>query len=278
MKNEYKHISIDEYHAHDAISRTTIMAALKSPRAYKRTTEGKFETTASMALGDAVHAHTLEEDRFNEMYELSSNKAGEPMLKNRIADIPKITPAEYVKFENMTNALAECGEWLEILKYAKAIELSFFATVTVEGQEFKVKVRPDLITKDGWLVDLKTCGGMNDLPSGPDSFSKSFFDYGYDVQMVMNIKVVEEVLGKRIKGMKFVCVDAKKEMSGVKIYEFARGESNWWKVGESRMNEGLLAIEEMKDMPEFPVYEEVIEGDLPLSYNAMNYAVERELI
>lgn len=273
MANKHCNISISEYHKNKATGRTTITSALKSARAYKRAIEGEFEMSASMALGDSVHAQMLEPDRFAKMYELSYNRSKEKELSPLI-DIPKITASNYYKFDSMINALLDCPEYMELWNNRYAVEKSFFATIN--GREFKC--RPDFITKDGWVVDLKTCGGMSDMPSSPESFAKSFYDYGYDVQLFMYPKIIEEVLQRKLKGMIFACVDAKKDDSGVKLYTFARGESQQWKIGEAKFNEGVEKISEYEKLDEFPVYGNVHEEDLMLSYMAQSYAVDKELI
>lgn len=262
-----------DYHAHPATGRTAIVSALKSARSYKRAVDGEFEQTASMALGDAVHAYVLEPKRFEEMYDLDTNRSGEEFLNPRLDGVMKITPAEYVKFKNAVEALDQCQEFQDLLAKSRGVEASFFANIDSE----ELKVRPDFLsTLDGlWCVDLKTVGGMNDLPSSPNNFSKSFFDHGYDVQMVMYTSVIEECIEKNLNGFIFVCVDVKKEYAGVKIYRFTRGESQWWAIGSQRLQEGLELVKEYRAYTEFPVYEKVTEDDLPLSYNAANYVADK---
>lgn len=272
MKSMHRNMPIDEYHANKAIGSSVVKAALKSARKYKRSIDGEFKQTSGMALGDAVHAKVLEPSRFAEMYQRESGKTGDSLIP--ILDVLKITPAECRKFDAMVHALNESDEFQDLLSDAKCIEASFFAEL--EGMNFKC--RPDLITNDGWLVDLKTSGGMSDHPVAPEEFSRTFFDLGYDVQMVLYTKVFEEATGKKVKGFIFPCVDAKEDDPGVKIYRFPRGESQWWKIGAHRLRSGVEKIRLFKDMEEFPVFDTVVEDDLPLSYNANSYAVEQELV
>jgi len=274
MKTELKDMPNAEYHKVPALGSTVVKSALKSPRAYLRAIQGEFKQTASMALGDAIHAHTLEPHRFEEMYELSTKKNGDNELLPKLDGIMKITPAEYSKFLSMTDALAKCQEFQELVSKAKCIEKSFFTEL--DGVAFKC--RTDFITSDGWIVDLKTVGGMSATPSSPEEFGRSFFDFGYDVGMVLYTNVVEKCIGKKVKGFKFACVDAKQEDSGVKIYTFARGESDWWKLGAKRLELGVAKALEYKDAEVFPVYETVEETDLPFSYGATNFAVENEVL
>lgn len=273
--NKHCEMSNADYHNDPAISKTVLSSALKSARAYKRAIDGNFEMSDSMALGDAVHAAVLEPERFESMYELSKNKSGNTELKPKI-DIPKITPAQYEKFLSMTKALNECEEFQKILSTAMKIEHSFFANV--DGED--LKCRPDILIKSGWIVDLKTVGGMDDNPSEPESFARSMFDFGYDIQAYHYPLVVSACLGKPVKGMIFVCVDSKKEDSGVKIYKIPFNEdSEWHQIGKRRWEQAMEKVKLYRGRKEFPVYENVVETDEPpLPYNAYKFAQAEGLL
>lgn len=269
-----QNMTIEDYHKHEALGSTNLKAALKSGQHFKKSLGyDSSDTTASKALGEAIHAFILEPDRFAGMYEESVTARSKEAFLAPVADLMKITPSEYIKFKSMVVALQSCKEFQTILDSRMGIETSFFAEL--DGKKFKC--RTDIITKDGWIVDLKTVGGMGEFPSAPESFSRSFWDFGYDISMVLYKNVVEKALGKKIKGFKFVCVDAKKDISGVKIYTFKTNESKWWQVGNSRCLEAIKRIDNYETTDNYPVYDVVDEEDLELSYQATNYFVEKDL-
>ena len=79
--------------------------------------------------------------------------------------------------------------------------------------------------------------------------------------------------------MIFVCVDSKSKDSGVKIYKVPFDENNEWHcVGKSRWAECLSKVQEYREQETFPVYDSVVEDDLPLGYQAYQYATENDLI
>lgn len=280
MKKHIQEIDITEYHKLKHISSTTLKAALKSPRSYHNVIRGLFSDSDAKALGDAVHAYILEPERFYDMYERKETKKGEGYL-SPISDVRKITPAQYEKFNSMVNALENSDEATNIIAKSTAIEETFICELGGTGETFKV--RPDAIAEnvdndgDIWIVDLKTAGGMDDNPSKPEVFSRTFWDLMYDVQMVLYTKVVETVLERPVTGFIFIVVDAKKEDSGVKIYKFKRGQGLWWKIGAARCKEAIENVKKYKELTEFPVFDKEIETELPLSYQATEYSVRKEI-
>lgn len=90
--------------------------------------------------------------------------------------------------------LNNCGETSKIaskfLKWGEEIETSYFLT-TESG--IKLKVRPDLLTNKGKLIDWKTTA-LETLDE--ESIAKTIINYRYDISLAMYQWVLHEITGK----------------------------------------------------------------------------------
>lgn len=276
-------LPINEYHKRGEVSSSLLKALLISPAHLSLILDKGFKSTKATVLGDAVHAWILQPARFNEMYEVvtevyqrktGNHEVGDPktdedgdpmtMLKHRTDSRYDIKGEEYKKFVAMIDAYQESIEAQALVLSAEFIEASFFYE--------DMRVRPDFITKDGWIVDIKTVGGQADKPSSPDNFGRDFFDRGYDLQMYMYYQLVKREM-PNIKGFKFLCLDAKIP-SGVQIYTFVDGESKWFELGGYRFHKAIEAYKEYKETIYHPVYKVTEHNDLNLSYQAESLLAE----
>jgi hypothetical protein len=275
-------LPISDYHKADGVSSTLLKTVMKSPKHLEHVLINGFKPNKATALGDAIHAYILQPHRFAEMYEevrdtylrnIGEHKVGDPkldengdpiiMLKHREDSRLDIKGEEYKKFCAILDAYSESEEARKLVDSAKYIEASFFLD---QYDGLKLKVRPDFITEDGWIVDVKTVGGDRDKPSAPNQFGRNFFDNGYDIQMFLYYQVVKLYVPD-IKGFKFLCLDAKIP-SGVQIYEFVDGESQWFELGGYRFYEAIKLYKKYKSQIVHKVYENENPRELPLSYMA----------
>lgn len=270
-----ENISIEEYHKRPQISSSMLKQAIKSEAHIHHFMTNKTKTQP-LILGDAVHAYILEPDRFSNMYtedfevykrNFGEYKAGDKKVdKNgyEIAcyihkdDSMSLKGSDYRKFKAIIKAYNESAEAKKLVKSAKYVEQSFFYS------EFKA--RPDFITNDGWIVDIKTVGGTSEKPSSPDKFCRDFFKYGYDLQMYMYFNIVKQEI-KDLKGFKFLCFDAC-EPSGVQIYTFVNGESDWFELGGYRFNDALIKYNKYLVSNVYKVYVNETPDTLPLSFES----------
>ena len=286
MKKEIiQNLPNKQYHESEGISSSVLKTALRSKAHLKLLKEEGFKRNKSMVLGDAIHMYILEPNRFAENYteekevykrNINGHVAGEPkldengeeivMLKHLTDSSLDIAGEEYVKFKSMIKAYNECEEAKELRANAEHVETSFFFD--------KFKVRPDFITRDGWIVDLKTVGGMKDNPSEVNNFNRDFWEFGYDLQMFMYESIVKQFMD--VKGFIFICLDAKKP-SGVKIYKFINGESKWFEIGGYRFHEALEIMKQCEETNDYRKYDKVIEDDMELSYEASDYLAKKEI-
>lgn len=280
-------IDIKEYHKKEGISSTTLKTIMKSPAHLQYVIDNGYKPTKATSLGDAFHAWILQPERFDSMYEevsdvyvrnIGEHKIGDPkldedgdpivMLKHKEDSRLDIKGEEYKKFRAMVKAYNESESAIALVKKAKYVEQSFFVK---HGDEL-LKVRPDFITDDGWIVDVKTVGGTADKPSSPENFCRDFFHNGYDLQMFMYHAVVSEELPD-IKGFKFLCFDAK-IISGVQIYTFINGESDWFELGGHRFMDALNRYKKFKEDSVHKLYETETPDGLELSYAAEDALAE----
>lgn len=279
-----KDLLIQAYHAREGVSSTILKTLMKSPAHLERMLKEGFPSTKATILGDAIHAAILQPERFSEMYNLTvetyqrktgDKMAGDPKtddngnpltyLEHKGNAAMSIKGEEYKKFSAMMDAYRSSEDAVKLVESAEHIECSFF---------FKnLKVRPDFITKDGWIVDIKTVGGDKDKPSSPDNLCYNFLENGYDVQMYMYYNVVKQEMPD-IKGFKFLCLDAKIP-SGIQIYTFTPGESKWFELGGYRFRQALKLYDKFKAEKTHRVYEsESVIDELPLSYKAETLLTE----
>lgn len=274
---------IGDYHAQSEVSSTMLKALLVSPAHLELAITKGFKPTKATILGDAVHAWILQQERFKDMYEVCTEvyhrktgdkNVGDPklddegdpviMLKHNEDSRLDIKGEEYKKFSAIIEAYKKSVEAKKLVETAQYIEASFFYE--------NMRVRPDFITSDGWIVDIKTVGGNDDKPSSPDNFCRQFFNFGYDLQMYMYYQIVKKEL-PNTKGFKFLCLDAKIP-SGVQIYTFIDGESKWFELGGYRFHKAMEQYLEYKKTKEHPVYNITEHNDMPLSYQAESLLVE----
>ena len=267
MDNFIKNMSAEDYHKKPAISSSSLKAMLSSPALCRYRLDNEVKSTDAMLLGAAVHTAFLEPKKFIAEYEFSEKKSKGEIVPYLCHEEGEISPKQFEKFEAMVVALENNKEAQALIKNKLTVEGSFFT----EYMGVKLKVRADLIVKDGWIVDLKTVGGMKEKPSSPDNFNNDFFDKGYDVQMFMYKKVIEATTGKQFKGFKFLCVDSKTPISAVNIYTFVEGESKWFEIGGHRFHTALELYKKCTKTGVWFANDEIEHDDLELSYKAAEY-------
>ena len=288
MKGEvdmiYENLPNEEYHKMAGISSSILKAAIVS-EAHLDNYIRKGVKNKAVVLGDAIHACLLEPERFEKSYgieqdvykkNINGHVAGSPKLdddgepimayRHNTDSSKDITGEEFKKLQAMIKAANESEIVQDLLALKKNVELSAF----IEEDGRTLKVRPDFITKDNWIVDIKSVGGFADKPSAPDNFARAFFDNGYDIQMFMYYNVLSKAMDTEFKGFKFLCLDATVP-SGVQVYTFVNGESKWFELGGYRFKKALEIYDRYMQNKVHKVYENETPDDLPLSYKAEEY-------
>lgn len=266
----YPHLSNEEYHASNGVSRSGISLLLKCPELYHKRVQK--EATPSMMLGSALHTAILEQSKFSMEYVVA------PMIDKR----SKSGKDEWIKFQSinegktvlsrddydrvmrMQNAVSMHPVAGEIFDYPGQAEVSFYAEH--EYTKELCKVRPDWI-QSNILVDLKSTSDAS-----PEAFSRSCYNFDYHIQSGMYLKVCRDA-GMPVDTFLFVCVENKEPYS-VAVYVASR---DMIELGEQRFHQGMSVYKECKDSGIWPGYgnDKILTIDLPAwAYKKDNFVSE----
>ena len=289
-----EYITQEEYRVREGVSSSILKKLLISDAHLQYVKDNGWQKTEATTLGDAIHAYFLEPERFDGMYteekevykkayngfaagDAKLDDYGRPiiMLKHSTDSKMDIKGEQYRKFQYMVSAIKECPEAMIMLNNRENVEASFFDTY----KDTTIKVRCDFMYRDIegrlWIVDIKTVGGTKERPSDAKHFSRTMFEFGYDLQAYMYYEVIKKYIPE-VYGFKFLCVDAKCP-SGVKIYDIVPSESEWHELGGYRFKLAMDRYKKFRSRDIHPVYERVTET-LNLSFDAADKLVQlREL-
>lgn len=175
----------EEYHAHPALSASGIKALAKSPAHYQASLIYREETTA-MRFGTAFHAAVLEPEKFATDYAIADLDRRTKAGKERAAELDEkgiitLSPHDYETAQRMRDAIFLHSTARELLVTPGKSESSHFARV--DGIE--CKCRPDWLTNDGIVVDLKST-----VSAHPAEFGRVVINFGYHLQAVHYLRVL----------------------------------------------------------------------------------------
>lgn len=194
--------------------------------------------TDAMQFGTQLHMLTLEPGRFAETYHLDLTPADAPKRPtakqveslgkvpregtkareehDRIAaaaawwqkwdaahpDQPgEALPAQrWLDLQGMASSLARCPIIGPLLAQEGVAEEALFWHDSDLGIDCRCK--PDWLTADGWILDLKSC-----ISANPRRFRWQAWDLGYDVQGWFYLRGVQQALGIKPKGFLFAAVE-----------------------------------------------------------------------
>ena len=186
-------MTIKEYHAHPALSRSRLWALHDSPEKFKYLEEHPPEITPTLRLGAAFHKYALEPETFDDEYAVSpvfdrrtrEGKAGWEVFVHDTMGKTIISQDEFETIFGMRNSLM-ANPTAKTLVEKSMKEQSFFWTEAETGIE--LKCRPDILLPElGIIADLKSC-----VSADTESFSKECLRLGYDVQAAMYTEGVKE--------------------------------------------------------------------------------------
>lgn len=176
-------MNIQEYHASPAVSNSVISRFLESPHL----THVPRKPTDALRWGNLVHTIVLEPHRCKTEWavmpeglhkgEGAKARAKEFHAANAGKEILKADEhASLLAIRDAVFADEMAGELLRMK--GNRIEESFFWTHPKTG--IKLRSRPDVITREGWFLDVKTTASIK-----KHKFNKAFFEYGYHRQTAM---------------------------------------------------------------------------------------------
>lgn len=192
-------LSNEDYHSGAGISVSGLKRMQQSPAHYKAGFNG---SSQSMFIGTAIHAAALEPEEFERNYVIAEgferkNQAGYKAWAEEQTRLI-LMPHEYENIKGMRDALHAHPVVGPMLRGATC-EYSCYANDPVTGE--LCRVRFDILTADGWILDLKKCQDAR-----PAAAAKSIAAYGYHMQNAFYMDV-PEWLGHPPEGFAFVFIE-----------------------------------------------------------------------
>lgn len=184
-----------EYRSVEAISKSGLDLIHKSPSCFKN----KVQTfTPALAFGTLLHTRLLEPESYKEFSKELIKGFATMKAQEKAMD----------KIEKIHTKLKSVREWQEAFKNAEFTEVSMFWSTS---PDLRCKGKPDLITKDGWIWDVKST-----TDSSIKAFQKSIANYRYHMQAAFYYDGY--IANKRVaKGFKFLSVE-KEEPYNIAMY------------------------------------------------------------
>lgn len=198
-----------EYHASPGISSSGLKELAKTPADFHAYLTEPRKQTDAMRIGSAMHTLVLEPQKFEQEYAISpacnaNTKAGKATLESFAAKNEGKTILSMDEY-SLANEMADAIRCYELA--AALLDKPGEAETSCYWEENGVlcKCRPDWLTHDGWLVDLKST--KDESAAG---FPRESERYGYHISAGFYRRGVEFVTGTPIQGFVFIAVRNKR--------------------------------------------------------------------
>ena len=211
-------LSIEDYHSDDIhISKTDLALMLECPAVYRHYQDnGKEEQdSTALVLGNALHTLALEPesftDRFYVLPETYTNDKGEekPMRCDKrmqayqdcldeAGERDVLKTSDYEGIAQMAQAIHDDVFANAILSKSGLIESSIF----FEHNGRNMKCRPDFMTDDGLIVDIKTARSAK-----PQVFASDAFNRHYDMSVAITEMGYQQLYGQMPDNYVFIVVE-----------------------------------------------------------------------
>ena len=187
-----------EYHAHPAISKSTLFLLRQSPEKFRYEVDNPQPKSPSLTFGSAFHKWALEPDSFFDEFAIAPvvdrrAKAGREAWNDFVAENSNrdiISLDDLNTIRQMTDSLFE-NKYARSLIEASQHEQSFFWRDELTGEE--CKCRPDILLDRPSIhiiSDLKSCESAD-----TESFTRDAVRYGYHLQAYMYTDGVRQNTG-----------------------------------------------------------------------------------
>jgi exodeoxyribonuclease VIII len=231
----------ETYHGTDALSKSTMTKALKSPAHYQAALMERSEPSKAMQLGTAIHTSILEPALYSEIVAIlpsdidgrtKEGKVWREANKSRI----QLTVVEHVEVQGVAHSVRSHPFW-DIITLPHKIEASVFGQDLETG--LALKARPDLWVNETTLVDIKTTDDAS-----PEAFTRTIATFRYHIQAAHYLAMTgaEEFY--------FVAVERKAPYA-VAIYKL---DSEWLQAGEILRRNAIMTIHECRALDSWPAY------------------------
>lgn len=264
-------MSNEAYHAHPALSRSSLWTLKNSPEDYYyKYLSGEYhpERKRELWFGSLFHEYVLERPLFDSKY------AVVPKVDKRTKEWKEIVK----KYPNTSFAKEDEGETfiyesdLETIKQMHAAfnknqyatnffkshginEASFFWT----NEEFGVdlKCRPDRYINGNLVLDLKTASSAH-----PNDFIYSCKKYGHHLSAAMTLTGIEAVTGKRPQEYMFLVVE-KTPPFKICVFRPTRAFIDWGMVELNNLLEKFFDFRRRNEWPGYCEANEYVTLDIP---------------
>jgi exodeoxyribonuclease VIII len=246
-----------EYHRHPAVGKSHLDAIARSPlhywARYIDPSRVEPEPTAAMQLGTAFHTRILEPELFAKEYALAPaadrrTKDGKAAWADAAANgATLLSAADWDMLLGMDGSVRRHVGASRLLARAGAAETTHMWVDADTGIE--CKCRPDYLTDDGWVIDLKTTEDAS-----PRGFAKSVATFRYHVQAAWYLDGVRAT-GHDPKGFVFIAVE-KKPPYAVAVYSL---DYEALGAGASEARRCLQRIAECRESDSWPGYDDAVQ-------------------
>lgn len=202
----YTNMLNENYHSHNSISKSGLDLIERDP--YHYFYQEQREQTRPMQVGSAIHAAILETEVFKREFmmlpEIKDRRQPEYKQAVKQYGVGNVfTGSDCNNIENIQDAVWNNKEAADLLSAEGYCELSGFVQDPETG--IICRHRFDKYINDGeWAVDVKKTQDVREF-----KFARSIADYRYHVQDAFYIDQHEWLTGKKLRGMKFICVEEK---------------------------------------------------------------------
>lgn len=166
----------------------------------------------------------------------------------------KLKPADFDKVITMREVIELNPEYQGAINTGHA-EISLIGEIDVDGQVYKVKCRPDLITDDYGIWDLKSCVSCH-----PEEFARAAVRLGYWLKMALQHDLFKAAFG--VEPSQVVLLAQEKEAPYVaQAYRMTQAQLEY---GREQYQQTLKYLQQCIDTGIFPAYGNgVIDLDTP---------------
>lgn len=245
-------LSMEDYLSHPGIGSSSLKHILSSPADYQANLQLASEETKSLTLGTCVHTLILEPEDFDKRYALQPEdwgKLNENPGKKNWADFKKehigknhVTWKERIWLDKLKESV-KSNKLLQSILDGATTE----ATCFCDYNDITLKARPDCITKDGWIFDLKT--SSKDLDD--KTISNTIFNYGYHFQAAHHSYVAIQA-GVDFQGWGWIFVDTSSPFPHIVI---KKASKKLFEAGQSDHKYALDLLAECTKNNKWPSYD-----------------------
>lgn len=242
----------EAYDALPGLSYSGMKELMRSPAHYRHWLTAPKEETKALRIGKAVHAAALQPDAFRATYAMAPEvdrrtKDGKATWEHAVASLK---PGQsLLPNEEYMLALTLADKVREVYPLDKGV--AEFPIVAKDAST-PIKGIPDLITEDGWVVDLKTTESVDQR-----DITRTVLNYGYHMQAAHYIRLAQSVRDE-VKGFILLFVE-KEPPHGVRVVQIA-GE--FLELGRKRTAEACALFDQCTKNDSWPAPED--EGTLVL--------------